>query len=187
MSQARYTLVYPLDDDSNAILNSITESQEYIINELNVTCTQTDASINDIFSACVPHGNSVQCLCVRYTVAPVRVFVDAEIVVPEVESIHIISPTISNEDIMRCVNMVNNGRDILVRITASIDPTLPPLVPARNIGDPYISIHRGKDYILITSDSNLESQSRPLDINDESLTVLGEADSLKYISNHASF
>lgn len=179
---------YPPDEYTEGVLQRHVESGSRV-HELNVEVQNgaSDPSVDDVFASIVPHGARVQCLSVRYDTKPERSLVNASRVLEQVESVHVISPVISVDDVERCTHLVKKHDHVKIRLTgysegSEISEILRQFVEAnRGPGDPYVRVEHKDDYVLIVSDPNLERNSRPLETSDERLAVLGHEGSLEYI------
>lgn len=179
---------YPPGDVTETALQLHADSGERV-HELVIEVQEglSDPSVDDVFACVVPPGARVQCLSVRYDTAPQRSLVNVARVLEQVESVHVISSTISACDVERCINLVKQRLPVKVRLTGSsegseVSTMLRGFVDSpRDPGDMYVRVEHKNDYVLIVSDDNLERRSRPLATSDDGLTTLGHEGSLEYI------
>jgi len=176
---------YPSDElvDHN-IKTSHEEGREIHCLNVMVEPDISEPSIEDIYTTLVPLGCHVQCIIVRYQNHTERALVNISSVLTRVDSVHFIAPVISKEEIERVDGVIKSGIHFKLRMTGSIkDNNL--CVPEKTPGSNYITINKCKDTIVVVSEPNMESRSKPLDISDEGLVTLSEKDSLVYISQNS--
>ena len=156
----RIDLVFPPDERSSRILKTISFYRSFV-HDFRVETSDNNASVNDIFSSMVPVGSEVQNFTVRYTVLPDRATIDLESLPEILESVHIISSSISEDDIKRVKELVHITK-LSVRLTGFNKSEVKE--------EPFMKI--GKDFILFSN------RIITPDINE---VVLNESDALQYI------
>jgi len=145
----------------------------------------SEPSIEDIYTTLVPIGCKVQCLVIRYETTPERSLVNASSVLEKVESVHMITPVVTKDDVSRLNDIIKSGGDFKIRITGFVgDHKLD--IPTKIAGGDYVTIEICDDTITVVSEPNLEKMSKPLDSFDDELVRLDEKDSLDYISQNSS-
>lgn len=188
MDASTVNATYPPDVYTEGVLQRHADSGSHV-HELNVEVQKgmSDPSVDDVFSSIVPQGARVQCLSVRYDTRPERSLVNASRVLERVESVHVVSPVISVDDVERCVRLVQEHENVKIRLTgysegSAISEMLRRFVEStQGPGYPYVRVEHKNDYVLVVSEPNLERNSRPLETSDERLTVLDHEGSLEYI------
>jgi len=120
-----------------------------------------------MFTSMFPNGSEIQHITVRYTNLPSRSSIGLEFLPDMVESVHIISSIILEEDIDR-IKLLINSKNISVRLTGMIKNSI--------LQEPFMKI--GKDFILF---------SKKLIIEDKGNTILDENDALQYILDRKKY
>lgn len=91
---------FPLDDYSIDKLRKVSMYKSFI-HELIVECTDDSQSVYDIFTSTIPIGCDVQTITVRYNKAS-RACVDIGNLSGKVESVHVISSSVNDQDVQKC-------------------------------------------------------------------------------------
>ena len=118
----------------------------------------------------VPIGSVVQNITVRYLELPERATIGLEYLPGHIESVHIISSIISQDDIQRAISIVENNDKISIRLTGLFKEQY-------NVKNSYVKI--GKDHIVISK--NITTK------NEEMGPILDESDALQYIFDRKKY
>ena len=159
-------VVFPPDEKSSDLLQNVSFYKSFI-HDFRIETSDEKASLTDIFNSMAPIGSEIQNILVRYTSLPERATVGLESLPDFVESVHIISSSISMNDIERVKSMIGNTK-LSIRLTG--------LIKTEILANPFMSV--GKDYVLF---SRLNSK------NNSNKISIGENDALQYIFDRKKY
>lgn len=163
-------VTYPPTPTSNITLDAISKYKSFV-HDFRVECGDKSVSVYEIFTAIFPIGCTLQSMTVRYdTDQPERATIGMGQLSDSMESVHIISPSISENDVSASTTIVGEKKDFSVRLTGLISNNL------RNKDDSIEKrdfVKYGNDYIvfsksIIHDDFNFD-------------TILEEEDTLRHI------
>lgn len=145
-------VTYPPDDTSNMTLDAISRFKSFV-HDFRVECYEKSVSVYEIFTAIFPIGCTLQTMTVRFIDPPERATVSIEQLSKSMESVHIISPSISSNDVSISRRIVDENRDFSIRLTGLISKKL----KAENTESPESdSVVYGEDHIVFRNRYNMK-------------------------------